>query len=344
MLRLLILSAAIIIGGCQAEAEPEPPTAWTLEREYDTDCLNWLSWAFEHEGVTYTSSGGGDDNHFVALDLATGECTRAGDLTRAVLFHPRAATQSYLLASDGHFINYSIYDRATWRRLGSIGLTSALRDLILRDDRLYALQSSRDGAQSISVFTVPGLEFVEERALALTGYGGSLPLHDGFLLASQRGERIHLTVIDLNGRAVREHSIRAVEPDPTRNCPPSLQPLGANAVLLQITCGAYAVVDVATLAVRSTVALDAGASFAEAYLSENILYLLAEHSDPQHGRPTRFEPVLFDFATGERIGSLPTLTSNSGLHIQVGDRLVWATHVRTRAHVQVFDLRARAAR
>jgi hypothetical protein len=342
MLRHLILSAAIIIGGCQAE--PEPPTAWTLEREYDTDCLNWLSWAFEHEGVTYASNGGGDDNHFVALDLVTGECTRAGDLNRAVFFRPRAATQTYLLASDGHFINYSIYDRATWRRLGSIGLTSALRDLILRDDRLYALQSPRGGGQSISVFTVPDLEFVEERALALTAYGGSLPLHDGFLLASQRDERVHLTVIDLNGRAVREHSIRAVEPDPSRNCPPSLQPLGANAVLLQTACGAYAVVDVATLAVRYTVALDAGASFAEAYLSDGVLYLLAEHSDPQHGGPTRFEPILFDFVTGERVGALPALTSNSGLHIQVGDRLIWATHVRTRTHVQVFDLRTRPTR
>ena len=248
MLRHFILSAAIILGGCQAE--PEVPTAWTLEREYDTDCLNWLSWAFEHEGVTYASNGGGDDNHFVALDLVTGECTRAGGLTRAVFFRPRAATQTYLLAADGHFINYSIYDRATWRRLGSIGLTSALRDLILRDDRLYALQSSRDGGQSISVFTVPGLEFVEERALAVTGYGASLPLQDGFLLASQTDERVHLTVIDLNGRAVREHSIRALEPDPSRICPPSLQPLGANAILLQTACGAYAEIDVATLAVR----------------------------------------------------------------------------------------------
>ncbi|QGZ93965.1 hypothetical protein [Terricaulis silvestris] len=341
MLRLLILSAAIILGGCQAE--PEPPTAWTLEREYDTDCLGWLSNAFQYEGVAYTSRGWGNDNHFMALNLVTGECTRAGNLPVGVRFQPRAATQAYLLASDGHFINYSIYDRTTWRRLGSIGLNSALRDLILRDDRLYALQSSRDG-QSISVFTVPDLEFVEERALALTGYGGSLPLQDGFLLASQRDERVHLTVIDLNGRAVREHSIRAVEPDPTRNCPPSLQPLGANAVLLQAACGSYAVVDVATFAVRYTVALDADASFAEAYLSDGILYLLAEHSDPHHGGLTRFEPVLFDFVTGERIGALPALTSNSGLHIQVGDRLIWATHVRTRAHVQVFDLRARPAR
>jgi hypothetical protein len=344
MLRNLILTAAIVIGGCQAE--PEPPRVWAVEREYDTDCLPIMGSDFQHEGIAYTSRGWGEDNHFTALNLVTGECTRAGDLSVGSHFRPVAASAEYLFAWAGqYYMRYSLFERPTGQRVGTVALRSRVRDAVLHDGHLYALQDD-DNTPYLSVFTLPDLHFVEERSIAAPYMRSSAPLDDGFLISWDRDERVHVAVIDFTGRIVRHAVFRTVEPAPSRRCDASANRLGDDAVLIRTDCGAYAVLDLATLAVRYTLRLDSGdgISLADAFVADGTLYLVDEHYIDRN-QPPRFVAAMFDYATGERIGALPPLTAEHVYRAQVGDRLIWASrNYRTGAHVQVFDLRRRPSR
>jgi hypothetical protein len=339
MLRPLILSAAIILGGCQAE--PEPPRVWTVEREYDTDCLPIMGSDFQHEGIAYTSRGWPEDNHFLALNLVTGECTRGGDLSAGSSFNPSIASDDFLFARAGrYFMRYSLFERATGRRVGTVALRQRVRNAVLRDGRLYALQGEYNTAY-ISIFTLPDLRFVEERPIGAPSMRTAAPLDDGFLISWREERRAHVAVIDLNGQIVRQTSLRAVEPDPSNTCGVSAERLGADAVFVRTACGAYSVRDLATLAERYPLALEhgRGVSVADAFIADGALYLMEEHYIDRN-QPPRFVTTVFDFATGDRIGALPPLTAEHVYRAQVGDRLIWASrNHRTGAHVQVFDLR-----
>jgi hypothetical protein len=339
MLRHFFLSAAIILGGCQAE--PEVPTEWTLEREYETPCLSPMGGSFVHEGVTFTSRGWSEDNHFMALNLVTGACTRAGDLSSGSRFAPRAASDQYLFANAGqYFLRYSTFDRTTWQRIGIVGLSERIWTAVLHDDRLYAIQDE-SGAPQLSVFTIPDLHFVEQHAINAPGMRTAVPLDDGFLISWRRDNRVHVAVIDFNGRIARQTSLRA---DPANRCDASARRLGDDAALVQTACSAYTVLDLATLAPRYPLTLERGegVDLTDAFVVDGMLYVMEAHYFDRNRRP-RVLTTLYDFATGERIGALPPLTAGEhAYHQQIGHRLIWASRAYMEdARVQVFDLRRR---
>jgi hypothetical protein len=341
MLRHFILSAAIILGGCQAE--PEVPTAWTLEREYQTPCLSPMDGAFAFDDFAYTSEGWFEDNHFMALNLITGECTRAGDLSSHSRFAPRAVSDQYLFATAGrYFLRYSTFDRRTWQRIGTIGLSERIWTAVLHGDRLYALQHE-SGAPQLSVFTLPDLRFVEQHAIAAPGMRTAVPLDDGFLISWARDNRVQVAVIDFNGRVARQTSLRT---DRSNRCDPSAQRLGDDAALVQTGCGAYTVLDLATLAPRYPLTLERGegVDLTDAFVVDGMLYVMEAHYFDRNRRP-RVLTMLYDFTTGERIGALPPLTlGERAYHQQIGHRLIWASRsYREGGRVQVFDLRRRPA-
>lgn len=341
MLRPIILSAAILIGGCQAEAEV--PATWTLEREYHTDCLSPMDGGRVFDGVTYTTKGWREDNHFMALDLVTGECTRAGDLSSGSSFGPRAANEQYLFANAGqYYMRYTLFDRANGQRVGSVALRERVWQAVFHGNRLYALQDEQ-GDPVLAVFTLPDLRFVEQHSVAAPYMRSADALDDGFLINWTLDERTHVGVIDFAGRVVRETALPAVEHAASNHCPSSARRLGDDAVLVRTGCDGYAVLDLASLAVRYRLPVTEDVGYlADVFVADGLIYMMDGH-DIDRDRAPVFMTTLFDLATGERIGELPPLTAERyPYHQQVGHRLIFASRAYMEgADVRVFDLRRR---
>lgn len=333
----VLLCASCWAPGCAQEQRPSPPRAWRLEREYLTSCLNLYEQAIPDGEVAYTSQGWGHDNYFSVLNLRTGECARAGDLPDGFQMRAIAASPTYLLANDGIYWRYSVYEKSGWRRVGTLRLQNPIHRAAIEGGRVYAIQRV-NGRLNLATFSLPDFRFIEERMLPFSADSVPGLTEGGFWAMDDAADGVHVMVVDYRGDVLRQ--IVLARPISARRCVPSSRTLNDRFVMVQTGCGAYAVVDLQTMALLYDLTLGDDRLFAEGFLSGDVLYFLEVGPAPQ-GRegPTQYFASLIDFRTGERLGEMPTLVS-SGSHYQVGDRLIWDSYDREarQMRVQVYNL------
>lgn len=341
-----LLSAICWAPGCAQEQRPSPPRAtagpsaeraWRLEREYLTSCLNLYEQVIPDGEVVYTSQGWGHDNYFSALNLRTGECVRAGDLPDGFQMRAIAASPTYLLANDGIYRRYSVYEKSGWRRVGTLRLQNPIHRAAIEGERVYAIQRI-NGRLNLAIFSLPDFRFIEERMLPFSADSVPGLTEGGFWAMDDAADGVRLMVIGFHGDVLRQivlpHRVSA------RRCMASSRTISDRFVMVQTGCGAYAVVDLQTMALLHHLTLGDERLSAEGFLSGEVLYFLEEQPAPAHTEgPAQYFASLIDFRTGERLGEMPTLVS-SGWHHQVGDRLIWDSYDRDarQIRVQVYNL------
>lgn len=146
-----------------------------LEHHYTRDFWHGedFDYAYDPEaGVFYGLEAVGDPpanraeppRRLVAIDALTGASTPlTGPLPGRL--SPRFFLKDYVVAVEGELLRLTVFDRKTWRRVGSKGLKQSASGAAVKDGVLYLLQN-----RSLARFALPGMKFIgEDQPMALSG-------------------------------------------------------------------------------------------------------------------------------------------------------------------------------